>query len=246
LYYNKPMAKLYIVATPIGNLEDITLRAIRIILSVSIIACEDTRKTSQLISILNERYSSILKIPKLDSQRKLLSYYDEVEDIKCHEIIYMIKRGNDVALISEAGTPLISDPGYKLINESIKQEIKIVPIPGASSFVTAISIAGLPTSSIWHIGYLPDLKIKRIKMLDNMQKISNIAINKPVYSIFLPPHKIRLILTDIREIFGNVDIIICRELTKIYEEIIRINVDELLNNSSVIKGELVLLFRAKV
>ncbi|MBI4067749.1 16S rRNA (cytidine(1402)-2'-O)-methyltransferase [Candidatus Gottesmanbacteria bacterium] len=234
------MGILYIVATPIGNLEDITIRAIRTLFAVDYIACEDTRKTGQLLKTIREKYSSIvrtigIKVPKL------VSYYDEVEIFKTPEIIQLLEENNNVALVSDAGTPLIADPGYKLVSECIKKGIQVVPILGPTSFVAALVSSGLPTNQILFLGYLPPKPVKRRAILTDLHRyIDTSKYFKPTILFFETPHRLHDSLSDIKEVFGDIDIVIARELTKVYEEIWRGKISEALNKN--FKGELTVLF----
>ena len=199
------MAILYLVSTPIGNLEDITLRAKRILGEVDIIACEDTRKTGVLLVKLN--------IPR----KRLLSYYEENELRRIPEIVRLLKEGKNVALVSNAGTPTISDPGFKLVRECLIQGIKVEAIPGPSAILTALVSSGLPTDKFLFLGYLPKKQGKRKKLLENC-KLSAVHYTLIFYE---SPHRLIETLKDLQEIFGDIEIVLCRELTKIYEEIKR-------------------------
>ena len=161
------MGTLYIVSTPIGNLEDISIRAIKTLFSVKYIACEDTRVTGHLLSLLKQRINNqevTVKGIVVTNKPTLIPYYDEVEEQKTPEIIGLLEKGHDVALLSDAGTPLISDPGYKIVNLAIKHGIKLVPIPGPSSFLTALVASGLPINDFRFIGYIPNSITKRRKL----------------------------------------------------------------------------------
>lgn len=219
--------KLYVVATPIGNLEDITIRAIKTLGSVDILLCEDTRHTGLLLD----------RIPK-DSQfkkPKLISYQEFNEQQRIPEIINQLTAGANIALVSDAGTPLISDPGFRLVNECIKRDITIVPIPGPSSVTAALSISGLSTNNFNFIGYLPQQKGKRKKILSSLNAKTTIVC-------YEAPHRLIETLNDIQAAYGNINIVICRELTKIYEETYRGRVSEALEKFKNPKGEFVILF----
>jgi len=252
------MSTLYIVATPIGNLEDITIRAIKTLFSVDYIACEDTRKTGQLINNLEFKIqNSELEVKDLDINKKpkLLSYYDEIEFKRVPEIINLIEQGKSVALVSNSGTPLISDPGYKLVSECIKRGIQITSIPGPTSFVTALTSSGLPTNNFFFFGYLPPKKSQRKKILHEL--LSCLPAGKagsrtskqfqPTIIFFESPHRIKESLADLKEVFGDIEIVVARELTKIYEEILRGKISEILNGDQPLftKGEIVILFTLK-
>lgn len=213
---------LYVVATPIGNLEDITLRAINILGTVNIILCEDTRHTGLLLNKYNLKGA------------RLISYQEFNELQRIPEVIGLLLEGKTIALVSDAGTPLIADPGYKLINECIKRNIKVVPIPGPSAFVTALSVSGLPTTSVFFIGYLPKQKGKRQKTLASLPKATIVC--------YETPHRLIETLDDIYSVFGEIEIVIARELTKIHEEVFTGNITEALNHFKNPKGEFVLVF----
>lgn len=213
---------LYIVATPIGNLEDITLRAIKTLESVDIILCEDTRHTGLLLSKYNIK------------QAKLISYQEFNELQKIPEIIERLNEGNNIALVSDAGTPLISDPGYKLVQECIKRNIKLVPIPGPSALTCALSISGMPTNRVLFTGYLPKQKIKRQKMLT--------ALPNGTIVCYEVPHRLIETLEDLKSVCGDIKIVVLRELTKIHEEVFRGTVVSAISHFTNPKGELVLVF----
>lgn len=206
---NKRTGNLYIVATPIGNLEDITLRALRILGEVTAIACEDTRQTIKLLNKYNIR-------------KKLFSYYHPREKQKTPRIINLLKDGKDVALVSDAGMPGLSDPGYPLIKEAIKEGINIIPIPGASALTTALAASGLPTHRFLFFGFAPTKKEATKKLLHSLQD------EKGTLVFYLPPRKTVSFLKLIREMLGNRQVAIAREMTKIYEEFLRGSTDELI------------------
>lgn len=213
---------LYVVATPIGNLEDISLRAINILGSVDIILCEDTRHTGLLLSKYNLK------------QARLISYQDFNELQRIPEVIGLLMEGKKIALVSDAGTPLISDPGYKLINECIKRDIKVIPIPGASALTAALSVSGLPTNNFLFIGYLPKQKNKRQKILKSLPQTTVV--------FYEAPHRLIETLNDLKTIKGDINIVILREITKIHEEIFRGTVSEAIAHFINPKGEFVILF----
>ncbi|EKE02407.1 MAG: hypothetical protein ACD_20C00391G0001 [uncultured bacterium] len=189
---------LYICPTPIGNLEDITLRALRILKEVDFIACEDTRVTIKLLNHYN-------------ISTKLISYHKFSEKQKGEYIINLLKEGNNVALVSDAGTPLISDPGFELIKLAYENQIKVEPLPGASALMTAISASYLETPHFAFFGFLPRAKKDKETLLTKYQEI-NIAI-------YEAPSRLVKTLEELLDIFGNKMATIARELTKIYEEI---------------------------
>lgn len=224
------MGILYIVATPIGNLQDITLRAIKVLESVEVIGCEDTRKTGILLSRI---------LPVGVNKPKLVSYYEQNELQRIPEIILALKDGLNIALVSDAGIPAISDPGFKLVRECIKEGIKVESIPGASSAITALTVSGLPTDKFLFVGYPPKKPGHRKTLFENLTKLPI----KTTIILFEGPHHLIRTLEGMKEIFGDIDIVICRELTKIYEEIRREKISKSLEHFSktIPKGELVIL-----
>jgi 16S rRNA (cytidine1402-2'-O)-methyltransferase len=215
---------LYLVATPIGNLEDITLRAIRIMKEVSLIAAEDTRHTRVLL----EKYA--VSTP-------LTSLYDQIEREKSHMVIERLLKGDDVAYVSDAGTPGISDPGFILVREAVSMGIKVSPIPGASALLSSICVSGLPMETFVFMGFLPSRKSQRTKMLRETAAKEKTAI------IYESPRRLFDLLNDIAEIWGDREVVISRELTKIHEEFIRGSVKEALSElqSRAVKGEITLI-----
>lgn len=240
---------LYVVSTPIGNLEDITLRALRHIFSVDVIACEDTRRTGLLLEAYSQRITNQeFGIKGLDIAKKprLVSYYDDVEQRKTPEIIQLLLDGNSVALVSDAGTPLVSDPGYLLVREAIKRDIPVVPVPGPSSVVAALTASGLPTDQFLFLGYLPDKQSKRKKFLQSATVC--IASSKDIHPtvVFLEaPHRLSDSLKDVQDVCGDIEVVIARELTKMNEEVLRGKISDVLHHPSLQspKGEFVILVR---
>ncbi len=224
------MGNLYIVATPIGNLQDITLRAIKILQTVDAIACEDTRKTGVLLA-------RILPIGAI--KQKLISYYEQNELQRIPEIINALKNGLSVALVSDAGTPTISDPGFKLVRECIKEGIKVESIPGPSSVITSLTVSGLPTDKFLFVGYPPKKPGHRKTLFENLTRLPI----KTTVILFEGPHHLIRTLTGIMEVFGDINIAICRELTKIHEEIRREKISQSLEHfeKTSPKGEFVIL-----
>lgn len=239
------MGTLYIVATPIGNITDITIRALHILFSVPYIACEDTRRTGQLLASLKAKYNPLIQTETGES--KLISFYDEVEENKTPEILDILTQGKNVALVSDAGTPLISDPGYKLVRECMKRGIIIVPIPGPSALITALTISGLPPDTFLFLGYLPAKKTKRIQVFQNILSIPRPRnqLHRFLFTVILyeSPHRLQESLEDMEEVFGDIEIVIVRELTKIHEEVWRGKISTLSEKAEHIQGEIVLLFR---
>ncbi|HDZ25003.1 hypothetical protein LCGC14_1199630 [marine sediment metagenome] len=220
----KPSGDLYVVATPIGNLEDLTFRALRTLREVSVIVCEDTRWTRKLLN-------------KYSIKKKLISYYHPKENQKIPQIISLLKQGKDVALVTDSGTPGISDPGYPLIREAITQGIKIIPIPGPAAITAALSAAGLPTHRFLFLGFLPPKKEATKKLLVSLKN------EKATLVFYLPTRKLLSFLDLTRETIGNRQIVIAREMTKIYEEFLRGTTEELLKKleDKKLKGEATIL-----
>lgn len=224
------MGTLFIVATPIGNMHDITSRAIDTLSKVDYIACEDTRHTGNLLHQLQI------------TNYKLLSYYEQNELKRIPEIVKFLKEGHDVALVSDAGTPTISDPGFKLVRECIAQGIKVESIPGPSSVITALTVSGLPTDKFLFIGYLPKKEGHRQKLFNEFTIIQRSIIVTVI--IFEAPHHLVKTLQEMKDIFGDIDIVICRELTKIHEEVRREKISQSLAHFAKVacRGEFVILW----
>tara|TARA_Y100000768_G_scaffold296868_1_gene230679 strand:- start:81 stop:773 length:693 start_codon:yes stop_codon:yes gene_type:complete len=217
------LGKLFVVGTPIGNLADITYRAVDVLSSVEFIFAEDTRVSKKLLN----HYSI---------DKKIYSYHDYSRDSEVVNLINILVNGSNVALISDAGTPTISDPGYRLIRKCIKKGIDVIPIPGPSAVTAALSVAGLPSDSFTFIGFLPQKK-GRVKKIEQLNEIENTII------VFESPHRILKTLNQFLEILGNRQVVIGRELTKLYEEIIRGNLKEVIQRISdkSLKGEIVIM-----
>ena len=214
--------KLYIVATPIGNLEDITYRAINILNSVDLIAAEDTRHTLKLLN-------------KYQISKHLISYHRHNEDVKSNSLINDLKQGKNIALVSDAGTPGICDPGEVIIKKCLEENIQVIPIPGACAFVNALICSGLSTESFSFIGFLPLNKKNRKEKIDLIKNSKNTVI------LYEAPHKLQATLNDLSEVVKDRKIVIARELTKIHEEFIRGNIDEIIEKTQDIKGEMIIL-----
>jgi 16S rRNA (cytidine1402-2'-O)-methyltransferase len=225
---------LYIVSTPIGNLKDITLRAIEVLGSVGYIACEDTRVTARLLNSLD-----IKKTPML------ISFNEFTEDRKIPNIMNLLKNDQDVALVSDSGTPLISDPGFPLVREVIKNGIKVESIPGPSAITTALVVSGLPTDKYVFIGFLPRRGGNRKNALIRIKESSNIL--QATYIIYVAPHRLIRTLSEIQEVFGDIYLVVGRELTKKFEEVRRENISRTIKHFSDVspKGEFVILFNLK-
>jgi len=244
------MGTLYIVATPIGNLKDLSFRAVDVLTKVEIIACEDTRHTGLLLSRHPELVSGsneMLKLVQHDKKNTrptLLSYYEQNEAQRIPQVLNALLNGVDVALVSDAGTPTISDPGFKLVRECITQGIRVENIPGPSSVISALVVSGLPTDKFLFLGYLPRKQGKRKKLLNELKSFHDTKQIHPTIIFFESPHRLIETLTDTKDVLGDINIVICRELTKIHEEIRREKISESLAHFSKIapKGELVILF----
>ena len=215
---------LYVVATPIGNLEDITLRALRVLKEVDLIAAEDTRHTRKLLAHYN------ISTP-------LTSYYDQIERRKAPALIDKLKAGDSIALVSDAGTPGIADPGYRLVQGAWAAGIRVVPLPGPSMLTALLSIGGLPTDRCVFEGFLPAKKTQRRKVLLQLQAESRTLV------VFESPHRLQETLADMQDIFGDRQAVIGRELTKMFEEVLRGTLGELRTrfHKREIRGEVALL-----
>lgn len=216
---------LYIVSTPIGNLEDITFRAVKILSGVDLIAAEDTRQTK----ILLEHYNI---------KKELISYFQFNEAKRTPELIEALKSGSSIAIVSDAGTPGISDPAYRLVRAAIDNGINIIPIPGASALLAALVVSGLPTDGFVFEGFLPHKKGRRTK-LEHLKAESRTII------LYESPHRILKTLQQLHETFGDRQVAVAREITKKFEEIFRGTLSEALNyfSSKSIKGEFVLVVK---
>lgn len=217
------IGKLYLVATPIGNLEDISQRAIDTLSSVDLILCEDTRESGKLLS-----YYGI--------KNQLMSYYSQVEDQKIPFILNLLKEGKNVALISDSGTPCISDPGSKLVRACVENEVRVVPIPGPNSIIPAIVLSGFQINSFFFEGFIPQKKGRRTKL-------EEIAKRKEMTVFFESPYRIEKLINELNELCPDREIALCRELTKKFEEVIRGKISDILKKlpSLKLKGEFVVV-----
>ncbi|MCL0084142.1 16S rRNA (cytidine(1402)-2'-O)-methyltransferase [Dehalococcoidia bacterium] len=219
------MSTLYVVATPIGNLEDVTLRAIRVLHEVGLIAAEDTRRTKRLLC------AHQIKTP-------LTSYHEHNKRAKLPYLLRALEHG-DVALISEAGMPGINDPGYDLVLAAIDRDVKVVPVPGPSAIPTALAVSGLTTEQFIHLGFLPRKKGARRKLLQS------IAAEPRTIVAFETPHRLRSALVDLGEVLGERRLAICREMTKLHEEIFRGTVSQAIEHFAKPRGEFTLVIEGK-
>ncbi len=221
------VATLYVVATPIGNMEDMTLRAIRVLKEVHLIAAEDTRWTGKLLSHYN------ISTPTT-------SYHEHNEKEKAAYLVERLKEGMDVALVTDAGTPGISDPGYRLVRLATENHIPVSAVPGPSAIISALSVSGLPTDSFLFAGFLPQKRGARRRRLEE------IRTRGPVTCIlYESPRRLKAALEDIRDVMGNTELVVAREMTKLNEEIIRGDVDTILGGleGRAIRGETTLVLR---
>lgn len=216
------MGTLYVVATPIGNLEDITLRAIKVLKSVDLIAAEDTRHTLKLLN-------------HLEITKPLISYHRHNEDNKTEILIEKLRKGQNVALVSDAGTPGICDPGEIIIKKCIEEKIEVIPIPGACAMINALITSGIDTKEFNFLGFLPLNKKSR------KNKLEEIKNSKKTVILYEAPHKLMTTLKDLAEILKDRKVALARELTKIHEEFIRGNIEEMIKKAEGLKGEIVLI-----
>jgi len=209
---------LYIISTPIGNLGDISLRALEVLKKVDYLLCEDTRNTGMLLTNLG-----------IENKPKLISFYDEVEEQKIPEIIRLLSENNEIGLVTDAGTPIISDPGWKLIKKCRSLGIEYTALPGACALIDALVLSGISSGRFSFLGFLPKKNGERRKILERYKNIDGAKI------IYESPFRVKKLETEIKEVFGNVNLVIIREATKKFEEILT-TVDK------EIKGEVVVIF----
>lgn len=219
------MPTLYVVATPIGNLEDISMRAIRILREVKLIAAEDTRKTRRLLAAYD------IKTP-------MTSYYEHNKLVKMDYVFERLGEG-DVALVSDAGTPGVSDPGYELILAASRRGIPVVPVPGPSAVITALTVSGLPTDRFTCLGFLPRKAGERRRLLESVAEDPGTII------ILEAPHRLAEALEDLLSVFGDRSMAVCRELTKIHEEVFRGSISQALAHFAEPRGEFTLVIAGK-
>ncbi len=216
---------LYLVSTPIGNLEDITHRALRVLGEVGLIACEDTRHTKKLLN-------------HYGIKTRTISYHEHNERARAAELVELLAKGLDVAVVSDAGTPAINDPGFRLARAAIDAGMRVVPVPGASALIAALVASGLPTDEFFFGGFLPSRSGARRTRLSELRSI-------PATLIFYEgPHRIAATLKDAREILGEREAVVARELTKMHEEIVRGRLSELAKRFAApenARGEMVLI-----
>ena len=215
---------LYLVATPIGNLQDITLRAVDTLRNVDLIACEDTRHTQKLLN-------------HLGIKKKLISYHDHNEHSRSSELIGRLSAGESIAIVSDAGTPAINDPGFRIVQDAIENEIDVISIPGPTAFVTALTASGLPTDAFFFAGFLPAKKGERQSRLQELSDVPGTLL------FYEAPHRLMSSLKDCLMALGNRKAVVARELTKLHEEFARGTISSLIDHfgNGTIKGEIVLL-----
>lgn len=221
---------LYLVATPIGNLADITHRALQVLKDVELIACEDTRHTHKLLN-------------HYGINTKTISYHEHNEQQRAAELIDRLKQGSDVAVVSDAGTPSISDPGFRLVRAAIENEIAVVPVPGPSALIAALIAAGLPTDEFFFAGFLPARGSARRARLNELRSVPGTLI------FYEAPHRLAETLKDAYEILGEREAVVARELTKLHEEIRRGRLSELSADyaeKTDVRGEIVVLIDRNV
>jgi 16S rRNA (cytidine1402-2'-O)-methyltransferase len=219
---------LYIVSSPIGNLEDITLRALRILKEVDLVAAEDTRHSLQLLN-------------HYGISKPMISYWREREKVRSEEIIRKLQAGQTVALISDAGTPGISDPGAVVVRKAIEENIRVVPVPGPSALIAALSLSGLPTDLFTFIGFLPSKRGMRQKILKDL------GLEKSTLVFYEAPHRIMETLADMQRIFPDRKAAIVKEITKIHEEVLRGSIPEIIGalGKTKIAGEYVIVLEGR-
>jgi 16S rRNA (cytidine1402-2'-O)-methyltransferase len=216
---------LFIVATPIGNLEDITQRGLRVLREVDLIACEDTRHTRKLLN-------------HFGIDKNTISYHEHNERERAEELCELLESGKNVALVSDAGTPLINDPGYRIVAAAIERDISVVPVPGPVAFIAALAVSGLPTDGFLFGGFLPARANARRAKLEELRSIP------ATLAFYEAPHRIAAALKDAAEVLGNRRAVVARELTKLHEEFVRGTLNELVQQFSkagAARGEMVLL-----
>ena len=216
-------AKLYLIPTPIGNMEDITFRALRILKEAEVLFCEDTRVTSLLLK-------------HFELSKKLIHCDDHNEDKVKEEALAFLKQGKDIGLVTDRGTPIISDPGYKVVSYVIQMGYPVISLPGATAFVPSLTVSALSPAPFLFYGFLNAKSAKRERELETLERLPYTLI------FYEAPHRIEDTLTSIKNVFGNRQIALCREISKMYEEIYRGTIEEVLNEiKDGIKGELVIV-----
>jgi 16S rRNA (cytidine1402-2'-O)-methyltransferase len=231
------MGTLYVVATPIGNLEDISFRALRLLFTVDMIACEDTRQTGQLLTLLRARYGALIEG---DKRPELIRYDNHTEQSEAPRILEAIEEGKNVALVSDAGTPIINDPGYVIVSNARKHGIPVESVPGPSAPIAALAASGLPADKFTFLGYPPEKQAHRLKLFASLLDVQKSI--SPTYICFCAPHKLAEVLDDMATALGDIEITIMRELTKSHEAWWKGPLSEATSSFAEPKGEMVLLF----
>ncbi|MFQ6008963.1 MAG: 16S rRNA (cytidine(1402)-2'-O)-methyltransferase [Candidatus Zixiibacteriota bacterium] len=220
--------KLYLVPTPIGNLGDITQRAVEVLQQVDLVACEDTRRSGRLLK-------------HLGLSKKLISYYDFNEASRAQQLLTKIKQGMSIAVITDAGSPGISDPAYRIVQAAIAGDVDIVPLPGATAIIPALSASGLPTDRFFFEGFLPHKPTTRRKHLEKLIEFEHTLV------FYESPHRVEKTLYDMLKVLGNRQACLAREISKLYEQFIRGSISDILTEiaSKPPKGEIVLIIEGK-
>ena len=220
----RPGGCLYLVGTPIGNLEDITIRALRLLGEVDLIACEDTRHTAKLL----QRYGI---------HKETISYHEHNEAARSVELVTRLEQGAQIVLVSDAGMPLISDPGYRLVSLCVERQIPVIPVPGPSAVIAALAVSGLPTNEFLFVGFLPSRSVARRKALQGLAKENRTIV------LYEAPHRLVETLSDALERLGRRPTVIAREITKVHEEFLRGDLAELLVRvqQQPVRGEITIL-----
>ncbi len=221
---NGSQGRLYIVGTPIGNLEDITLRAIRVLKEVDLIACEDTRRTQKLLNAYKIRTRTV-------------SYHEHNEMTRAPELVIQMGEGSRIALVTDAGMPVVSDPGFRLVHLAVRHNIPVIPVPGASAFVAVLAASGLPVDKFRFLGFLPSRRGQRRKALAELKDATKTLI------FYEAPRRLLEMLEDVRGVLGDRDAVVAREVTKLHEEFLRGSVSALLGQlkNRLLKGEITVL-----
>ncbi len=220
--------KLFLVPTPIGNMDDMTPRAIEVLKEVDLVACEDTRHSGMLFA-------------RLGIKKKLISYHDFNESARAAQLIEKIKQGTSVAVVTDAGSPGISDPAYRIVRAAVENDIVIVPLPGANAVIPALTASGLPTDRFFFEGFLSHKSAARRKRLERLKNMEHTLV------FFESPHRVVRTLNDMREVLGDRDACLAREISKRYEEFLRGKISEILAalSQKTVKGEIVLVVGGK-
>ena len=221
---------LYLVATPIGNLEDVTRRALRVLAEADVVACEDTRRTRQLLEHFGIRARTV-------------SYHEHNERERAEELARMIEEGASVALVSDAGTPGINDPGYRVVRVCAERDLRVVPVPGPAAFVAALTASGLTTDEFYFGGFLPARTHARRQRLESVRGLRATLV------FYETPHRIAQAIADAREVLGEREAVVARELTKLHEEVVRGRLSELaarFSDEGSARGEMVLVIDREV